>query len=110
MQTYIAIPNFINGDSSETIMQAYVEGETNFSVPNAPAPVSMVLGYETRELESDYRPDASAQAADRTGAGGPIVALAGGYDVKEFFVEMGIPVTDSINLAVSYTHLRAHET
>ena len=98
MQTYIAIPNFINGDSSETIMQAFVEGETNFSVPNAPAPVSMVLGYETRELESDYRPDASSQAADRTGAGGPIVALAGGYDVKEFFVEMGIPVTDSINL------------
>ena len=62
--------------------------------------MSAVFGYESRELESDYRPDASAQAADRTGAGGPIVALAGGYDVKEYFLELGIPVTDNFNLEV----------
>ena len=98
IQAYMAIPNFILGDSSETIFQAFVEGETGFSFPGAPSPVSAVFGYESRELESDYRPDASAQAADRTGAGGPIVALAGGYDVKEFFLELGIPVTDNINL------------
>ena len=98
IQAYMAIPNFILGDSSETIFQAFVEGETGFSLPGAPSPVSAVFGYESRELESDYRPDASAQAADRTGAGGPIVALAGGYDVKEFFLELGIPVTDNINL------------
>ena len=98
IQTYLAIPNFILGDSSETIFQAYVEGETGISIPNAPAPISAVFGYESRELESDYRPDASSQAADRTGAGGPIVALAGAYDVKEYFLELGIPVTDKINL------------
>jgi iron complex outermembrane receptor protein len=98
IQTYMAIPNFILGDSSETIFQAYVEGTTNFSIPGAPSAVSMVAGYESRELESDYRPDASSQAADRTGAGGPIVALAGSYDVKEYFFEFGIPVTDSLNL------------
>ena len=98
IQTYMAVPNFINGDSSETIIQAFVEGETGFQLPGAPGPMSMVLGYETRELESDYRPDASSQAADRTGAGGPIVALAGGYDVKEWFVELGLPVRDNFNL------------
>ena len=98
IQTYMAVPNFINGDSSETVIQAFVEGETGFQLPGAPGPMSMVLGYETRELESDYRPDASAQAADRTGAGGPIVALAGGYDVKEWFVELGLPVRDNFNL------------
>jgi outer membrane receptor protein involved in Fe transport len=62
--------------------------------------VSAVFGYESRELESDYRPDASAQAADRTGAGGPSVALAGGYDVKEYFLELGVPVTDNFNLEI----------
>lgn len=98
IQTYMAVPNFINGDSSETVIQAFVEGETGFELPGAPGPMSMVLGYETRELESDYRPDASSQAADRTGAGGPIVALAGGYDVKEWFVELGLPVRDNFNL------------
>jgi len=98
MQKYIAIPNFILGDSSETIFQAYVEGDTGFSIPGAPGSVSMVFGFESRELESDYRPDASAQAADRTGAGGPLVALAGAYDVKEYFAEFGIPVTESFNL------------
>ena len=98
IQTYMAVPNFINGDSSETVIQAFVEGETGFQLPGAPGPMSMVLGYETRELESDYRPDASSQAADRTGAGGPIVALAGGYDVKEWFVELGLPVRDNFNL------------
>ena len=82
MQKYIAIPNFLLGDSSETIFQAYVEGDTGFSIPGAPGSVSMVFGFESRELESDYRPDASSQAADRTGASGPSVALAGGYDVK----------------------------
>ena len=100
IQTYMAIPNFILGDSSETIIQAYVEGETGVSIPGAPAPVSAVFGYESRELESDYRPDASAQAADRTGAGGPSVALAGGYDVKEYFLELGVPVTDNFNLEI----------
>ena len=100
IQTYMAIPNFILGDSSETILQAYVEGTTNISIPGAPGAISAVFGYESRELESDYRPDASAQAADRTGAGGPIVALAGGYDVNEYFVELGVPVTDALNLEV----------
>ena len=100
IQTYMAIPNFILGDSSETILQAYVEGSTNISIPGAPDTISAVFGYESRELESDYRPDASAQAADRTGAGGPIVALAGGYDVDEYFIELGIPVTNALNLEV----------
>ena len=94
----MCIRDSINGDSSETIIQAFVEGETGFELPGAPGPMSMVLGYETRELESDYRPDASSQAADRTGAGGPIVALAGGYDVKEWFLEIGLPVRDNFNL------------
>lgn len=98
LQNYIAIPNFILGDSSETILQGYVEGETDFSLPNAPAPISAVIGYEFRELESDYRPDAPSQNQDRTGAGGPSVALAGSYDVKEYFFELGIPVTENINL------------
>ena len=100
IQTYMAIPNFILGDSSETIFQAYVEGTTNISIPGAPGAISAVFGYESRELESDYRPDASSQAADRTGAGGPIVALAGGYDVNEYFIEMGVPVTEALNLEV----------
>ena len=98
IQNYLAIPNFILGDSSETILQAYVEGDLGISIPGAPGNISAVFGYETRELESDYRPDASAQAADRTGAGGPIVALAGGYDVNEYFMEFGIPVTDNFNI------------
>ena len=53
IQTYMAIPNFILGDSSETIIQAYVEGETGVTIPGAPGPVSAVFGYESRELESD---------------------------------------------------------
>jgi len=98
MQTYIATPSFILGDSSETIFQAYLEGDTGLSLPGAPGSISAVFGIESRELESDYRPDVASQIPDGTGAGGPAVALAGGYDVDEYFLELGIPVTDTLNL------------
>ena len=93
LQSYIANSTYINGDGEQTTFTAYVTGDTGYSIPGAPGNVSVVAGFESRELSSDFRPDLPSRTGDRSGSGGATLPLGGKYDVDEFFVELGIPVT-----------------
>lgn len=104
LQNYIARSTFILGSGSQRILQGVLTGETPFSMPGAPSPVSVALGYETKELKTDYRPDAPSIGGDRSGSGGAAVPLAGAYDVDEFFLELGIPVIDNLSLDFGYRY------
>ena len=109
LQNYIANATYINGDGEQTTFTAFVSGSLNLTVPGAPGSVSMVAGFESRELSSDFRPDLPSRTGDRSGSGGATLPLGGEYDVNEMFVEFGIPVTDTVSMdagfTVSYTHL-----
>ena len=104
LQSYIAQSTFIRGSGKQRILQGVVSGETPITIPGAPGPVSAAFGYETKELKTDYSPDAPSIAGDRSGSGGAAIPLSGAYDVNEFFVELGVPVMDNLSLDAGYRY------
>ena len=102
LQSYIANSTYINGDGEQTTFTAYVTGDLGYSIPGAPGSISMVAGFESRELSSDFRPDLPSRTGDRSGSGGATLPLGGSYDVDEFFVELGIPVTDTVSMDAGF--------
>ena len=102
LQNYIANTTYIHGDGEQTTFTAYVAGNLNLEVPGAPGAVSMVAGFENRELSSDFRPDLPSRTGDRAGSGGATLPLGGEYDVEEMFVEFGIPITDAVSMDAGF--------
>ena len=102
LQSYIANSTYINGDGEQTTFTAYVTGDTGYSIPGAPGNVSVVAGFESRELSSDFRPDLPSRTGDRSGSGGATLPLGGKYVVDDFFVELGIPVTDTVSMDAGF--------
>ena len=95
--------NFINVGATnvtsieQKVISASVTGDLGFSFPDA-APVAVVLGFEHREDESSFRPDAFLSAGDVLGfnAGKPTV---GDYEVDEWFAEIDIPILEGKRFA-----------
>ena len=57
LQDYIANATYILGDGQQRILQAVVTGDTGISLPWAPSDISVAVGYEIKDLTTDYRPD-----------------------------------------------------
>lgn len=104
LQRYIANSTFVKGTGEQSILQAVVSGQSGISIPGAPSSISVALGYEYKDLETDFRPDRPSRTGDRSGSGGATLPLSGGYDVHEYFVEMGIPVLDSLSVDAGYRY------
>ncbi len=62
------------GMESKKIFSGYITGDTGFSIPGAPGSISMVVGFETKELDADFRPDLPSRTGDRSGSGGATLA------------------------------------
>ena len=104
LQQYIANSTFVRGTGEQSILQAVASGEFPFTVPGAPSPISAAFGIESKDLSTDYRPDRPSRTGDRSGSGGATLPLAGGYDVNEYFVELGIPVLDNLSFDAGYRY------
>ena len=102
LQQYIANSTFVRGTGEQRIVQAVASGEFPFAVPGAPSPISVALGLENKDLSTDFRPDRPSRTGDRSGSGGATLPLAGGYDVSEYFVELGIPVLNNLSFDAGY--------
>jgi len=101
-QDYLAKSTFINGDGKQKILSGYITGDTGFTIPGAPGSVSLVAGFETKELDTDFRPDTPTLQGDRSGSGGATLPIGGMYDVDEFFFELGIPVTADLSVDAGF--------
>ena len=101
-QDYLAKGTFINGDGKQKILSGFVTGDTGFTIPGAPSSVSLVAGFETKELSTDFRPDTPTLMGDRSGSGGATLPIGGKYDVDEFFFELGIPVSNNISVDAGF--------
>jgi len=102
LQNYIANATYILGDGKQTLLSAYMTGTTPLVIPGAPSGVSVVFGFETKEVETDFRPDLPSRTGDRSGSGGATLPIAGGYDVDEYFIELGIPIMDNLSVDAGY--------
>jgi len=90
--------NFLVGNSQvltkSTLGQARgtISGEAPFTVPFADRAVSFAIGGEYREYSASQVSDLLSQSGDLGGAGGAAPNINGGYDVKEAFGEVNIPL------------------
>ena len=104
LQQYIATSTFVLGTGKQRIIQAVISGESSLALPGAPSAMSVALGVETKDLSTDFRPDLPSRTGDRSGSGGATLPLAGGYDVNEYFVELGIPVRENLSFDAGYRY------
>ena len=104
LQNYIAQSTLVRGSGKQRILQGVVSGDTGITIPGAPSSISAAFGYQTTELKTDFSPDAPSISGDRSGSGGATLPLSGGYDVDEFFMELGIPVLDNLSLDAGYRY------
>ena len=104
LQQYIANATFVRGAGEQRILQAVASGELPLAVPGAPSPISAAFGIETKDLSTDFRPDRPSRTGDRAGSGGATLPLAGGYDVDEYFVELGIPAPGNLSFDAGYRY------
>jgi len=102
LQNYIANATYVHGDGDQEIMSAYLTGDTGISIPGAPGSISMVVGIENRDVSTDFRPDLPSRTGDRSGSGGATLPIGGGYDVDEWYFELGIPVRDNLSVDAGY--------
>lgn len=94
---YLQIPLLQRGQVDERIANASFTGdlgEYGFKMPGSETGVIVAVGAEWRDQKSDFRPDASYIANDGAGQGSATLPLAGGYDVKELFAEIRVPILE----------------
>lgn len=90
---------FLNGASNITIrtdllqVRGVLSGDLGFTLPSASEPVGFAVGAEYRKYGYDRDPDARAQdPSELGGAGGAVLPFTGGYDVKEAYGELIVPL------------------
>ena len=88
---------------------AVVSGEVSaLQLPTAEAPVSLAIGAEWNENETDYRPDDITRFGGAYGQGGISPPLQGSLDSTEYFIEAYVPIAsgmpgiDSLGLDLGY--------
>lgn len=86
----------LTGHTTQRVINAYVSGETNFSLPSSNYNIAAVFGVENRELNFEAIADEVYQQQLFTSMGGPIDSLTGGYNVREVFSELSVPVIEDV--------------
>jgi outer membrane receptor protein involved in Fe transport len=94
---YLSAPLFSTGTTDQTVLSGYVAGNLeSYGIvsPLAENGIDVVLGVEYREENVEYTPDKNYQSGDGAGQGGAAAPLNGGYDVKEAYTELIIPLVE----------------
>jgi len=88
---------------------AVFSGEVpGLQLPTAEAPISLAVGADWNENETDYRPDDVTRYGGAYGQGGTSPPLQGSLDSTEYFIEAYVPVAsgmpgiDSLGLDLGY--------
>jgi len=89
---YLTLPGFANGVVEERVASAFVSGPMGLQSPFANQQISLAVGIEYRDEASISEFDSAFQSGDLAGQGGPSLNSAGGFDVKEIYGEMRLPI------------------
>jgi len=89
----------LNGVTSTTVINGFVSGETNLTLPTADSPIAVVLGSEYRKEEFERLSDEVFEKGLLLGQGGPTTSIVGGYSVREIFAEASIPLLSGVDFA-----------
>ncbi|WP_404340469.1 TonB-dependent receptor domain-containing protein [Pseudoalteromonas mariniglutinosa] len=84
----------LNGVTEQFIVNAFVTGEFEFSLPSSDYPIAAVFGAEYREETFSRTADEVYAQGLLLGQGGTTKSLNGEYDVTEFFGELSLPILE----------------
>jgi iron complex outermembrane receptor protein len=99
---YVHIPGVMEGSTTEQVLSGSISadlGRYGLKLPTATDGLAFAFGAEYRSERSELRPDASYQANDLFGQGAPTLPTTGGFDVKEVFAELRVPILQDKPLA-----------
>jgi outer membrane receptor protein involved in Fe transport len=96
---YVSTPAFMTGESTETVVNASMNGELGMASPWATTQVSTAYGGEYRLETYRISTDAVYQSGDLTGQGGATPSVFGHYDVWEAFGELEVPIVEDAPFA-----------
>jgi outer membrane receptor protein involved in Fe transport len=92
---YLQTPGFQRGHVDETIANANVTldgGEYGIQTPWSDRGIGLNVGGEYRKESLDFQTDVEFQSGDLAGIGGQVLPASGGFDVREGFAELQIPI------------------
>ena len=110
---YLSIPLLISASTLEYVVSGSVTadlGKWNFKSPLADEGIKVNVGSEYRSESSVATPDLTTQEGNAEGAGGAVPPVSGGYQVREVFTEIGVPLLDhkpmaeSLGLEIGYRY------
>jgi outer membrane receptor protein involved in Fe transport len=88
---------------SQAVMGATATGPINFlKLPTAANPLAVSIGVEYREEEGETIPDECLKLAPTSclgGAGGNVLPIAGGFNVREAYAEAIFPILEDLPFA-----------
>ncbi|WP_404401872.1 TonB-dependent receptor [Idiomarina seosinensis] len=93
----------LTGITKQRIVNAFVTGETDYSLPSSDYNIAAVFGVENREVDFERAADEVYQLGALAGQGGPTNSLIGGYNVREVFTEINLPVVEDASWANNLT-------
>ena len=87
LQKYLFLPTHDTSLTTSKVYSANLSGAL-FTLPAGD--LSFAAGYEHREEQAEYNPDALLQSGLSTDLAG--ASTAGGYKLNEFFLELNVPI------------------
>ncbi|MBO1749091.1 TonB-dependent receptor [Stenotrophomonas sp. SI-NJAU-1] len=94
LQKYLFLPTHDTSLTTSKVYSANLSGAL-FTLPAGD--LSFAAGYEHREEEAEYNPDALLQSGLSTDLAG--ASTAGGYKLNEFFLELNVPILADLPFA-----------
>lgn len=86
----------MTGVTTQRIISGFVSGETEWSLPSSNYNIAAVFGLENREVDFERNADEVYQLAQLAGQGGPTNDIVGGFNVREVFTELNIPLLEDV--------------
>ena len=95
LQEFLDVGNSSGTKTALTQVQAFISGDAGVAFPSAVTPISVVLGVEYRDYTAETFSDLLTQTPGEVlGNGAAAAPVTGGYDVKEVFGELAIPILE----------------
>ena len=101
---YLSIPLLVDATTVEYVVSGSLTadlGKWTIKSPFAEEGIKVNVGGEYRSESAVFSPDLASQQGNAEGAGGATVPVAGNYNVKEVFTEVGIPLLEHKPMAES---------
>jgi len=86
----------MQGKTSTEVIEAFVTGDTGWTIPMADSSIMVVAGFDHRTESYQRISDSVFQDGSLLGQGGPTPSVEGGYTVTELYGEANIPLVSDV--------------